>query len=444
MTTKRTPQPVPAKKHVSKKPVQNQPIYNQPVRRRPVSPFPAGGGKMRQPGKVGDPIFQQPTPSPDPTGFRNPVTDQKERGLNSLGIVPLPRGGAVEPVLTLAEVYGSGGAAKIAALQKAGQIVFHSAGDTGNVKGPASQSLVADKMGMDFVEANPADVPSFFYQLGDLIYYFGEGSYYYDQFYEPYRDYPAPILAIPGNHDGVVYATDPAPSLDAYLRNFCAETPTQSPDSGGLLRTTMIQPGVYFTLEAPFVRILGLYSNVLEDPGVISGENGQNSARDNRQIAFLTAALKRVKAEKFQGAVILAVHHPPFTGGSIHGGSPLMLADIDTACKAAGVWPHAVFSGHAHNYQRFTRLVNKLQIPFIVVGCGGHSPLSAIRTNYRTPYVIDSTLTLESYDALHFGYLRVTVNAATMTVEFHPQTDGNITKSPDDSVTITLATHTVA
>ncbi len=34
----------------------------------------------------------------------------------------------------------------------------------------------------------------------------------------------------------------------------------------------MIQPGVYYTLEAPFVRLLGLYSNTLEDPGVISTE----------------------------------------------------------------------------------------------------------------------------------------------------------------------------
>jgi hypothetical protein len=36
----------------------------------------------------------------------------------------------------------------------------------------------------------------------------------------------------------------------------------------------MIQPGVYFTLDAPFVRIIGLYSNVLEDPGVISKGSG--------------------------------------------------------------------------------------------------------------------------------------------------------------------------
>jgi hypothetical protein len=392
----------------------------------------------------GQPIFAQPMPSPDPSGFKDPVTDQSEQELTMLGAVPAPVGGAVEPVLTLAQVYGSAGAAKTQAIQKAGQIVFHSVGDTGSVSGPTTQSLVADKMVSDFSEADAADVPSFLFHLGDVVYYFGEATYYYDQFFEPYRDYPAPIIAIPGNHDGVVYSSDPEPTLDAFLRNFCAAGATQSQDAGGLLRTTMIQPGVYFTLEAPFVRIFGLYSNVLEDPGVISGENGNNTILDDRQITFLTTALKRAKSDKFTGALIVAVHHPPFTGGMTHGGSPLMLEDIDSACKSAGVWPHAVFSGHSHNYQRFTRLVNKYQIPYIVAGCGGHSPLSTMRATYRTPYQIDSTLTLESYDQTHYGYLRVVVNATTMTVEFHPQSDGSTTKTPDDVVTIDLANRTVS
>jgi hypothetical protein len=395
-------------------------------------------------GQPGQPVFAQPKPSPDPIGFKDPVTDTKYQGIAQLEPVPQPRGGAAEAILTLAEVYGDAGAAKVTAIQQAGQIVFHSVGDTGSVVGPATQSLVADKMVTDFSEANPADVPSFLFHLGDVVYYFGEATYYYDQFFAPYRDYPAPILAIPGNHDGIVYPKDPAPTLDAFLKNFCTVTPVPSSDSGNLLRTTMIQPGVYFTLEAPFVRILGLYSNVLEDPGVISGENGQNTVLDNRQITFLTAALKRVKSDNFTGAVIIAVHHPPFTGGLEHGGSPLMLVDIDSACTAAGVWPHAVFSGHAHNYQRFTRTVNKMQIPFVVAGCGGHSPLSSMRATYRTPYVIDNTLTLESYDTTDYGYLRVIVNATTMSIEYHPQHDGGTTKTPNDVVTITLATRTVS
>jgi hypothetical protein len=391
----------------------------------------------------GEPVFAQPRPSPDPSGFKNPVTDQSQNELTNLEPVPEPAGSAVEPILTLESVYGSAGAAKVAAIQAAGQIVFHSVGDTGSVEGPTTQSLVADKMVSDFTEANAADVPSFFFHLGDVVYYFGESTYYYDQFYEPYRDYPAPIMAIAGNHDGVVYASDPETTLAAFLTNFCSAAPVQSPDSGGLLRTTMIQPGVYFTLEAPFVRILGLYSNVLEDPGVISGENGQNTILDSRQITFLTTALGRVKSDNFTGAVIIAVHHPPFTGGSTHGGSPLMLQDIDNACTSAGVWPHAVFSGHSHNYQRYTRTVNNLQIPYIVAGCGGHSPLAKMRATYRTPYKIDDTLTLESYDDTDYGYLRVVVNAETLSIEFHPQSDGSATKTPDDDVTVTLATHTV-
>ncbi len=391
-----------------------------------------------------EPVFSQPKPSPDPSGFMNPVTDQKLKGLTALGTVPMPTGGAVEPILTLEQVYGSAGASQTKAIQAAGQIVFHSVGDTGSVVGPATQSLVADKMVTDFTETNAADVPSFFFHLGDVVYYFGESTYYYDQFFEPYRNYPAPIIAIPGNHDGVVYARDPEPTLDAFLRNFCTPAPAPSPDSGGLFRTTMIQPGVYFTLEAPFVRILGLYSNVLEDPGVISDENGTNTVLDERQVTFLSTALARVKSDNFTGAVIIAVHHPPFSGGSEHGGSPLMLDDIDRACQTAGVWPHAVFSGHSHNYQRFTRTVNNLQIPFIVAGCGGHSPLSSMSGTYRTPFMIDDTLTLESYDDTDYGYLRVVVTAETMRIEFHPQGDGAATKTPDDVVTITLADHTVS
>jgi hypothetical protein len=400
--------------------------------------------------EAGQPIFNQPKPSPDPNSFTKEVTDKKLRGLNQLE--PLPASGPdpavlVEPVLTLAQVYGADGAAKEAAITTAGRIVFHSVGDTGSVTGPATQSLVADKMVTDFDEADPADVPSFLYHLGDVVYYFGEATYYYDQFYEPYRDYPAPILAIPGNHDGVVYASDTAKSLDAFMANFCAATPMHTPDAGALDRTAMIQPAVYFTFEAPFVRVLGLYSNVLEDPGVISAQTGttaQNTILDSRQTDFLITALKRVKSEKFAGAVIIAVHHPPFTGGSDHGGSPLMLADIDSVCTAAGLWPHAVLSGHAHNYQRYTRTVDGMQIPYLVAGCGGHNPLSKMRTTLRTPYAINDTLTLNSVDDTDFGYLRVVVDAQSLTIEYHPQSDGGATKTPDDKVTVNLAGHTVS
>lgn len=400
--------------------------------------------RRHKPSTTGSPIFAQPTLSPDPTSFKQPVTDQRLREIKSVEPVPETRGQAVEPVLTLAHVYGDHGQTKTAAITQAGQIVFHSVGDTGAVRGPDTQNLVSDKMVSDFDEPDPADIPSFFYHLGDVVYYFGESAYYYDQFYEPFRNYPAPIVAIPGNHDGVVYPNDPQPTLKAFLENFCTPEPVQSPDSGGLLRTTMIQPGVYYTFEAPFVRLLGLYSNALEDPGVISDENGTYPSLDQRQVDFLTAALQRIKSENFSGAIIIAMHHPPFSGGTDHGGSPGMLADIDRACETAGVWPHAVFSGHAHNYQRYTRTVQNMSIPFIVAGCGGHAPLSYMRATLRTPYRIDDTLTLNSYDDTDFGYLRVIVNPTTMRIEYHPEHDGSATKTPDDVVSINLASYSIS
>jgi len=137
-------------------------------------------------------------------------------------------------------------------------------------------------------------------------------------------------------------------------------------EAGSLHRTAMTQPGVYFRLDAPFVRIIGLFSNALEDPGVISSEGGRWPGVPDTQLAFLAAQLERIKREAYAGAVLIAVHHPPFVYaappgnggvGSNRGGSTDMLRDIDTVCAAAGVYPHAVLSAHAHCYQRYTRHV---------------------------------------------------------------------------------------
>ncbi len=90
-------------------------------------------------------------------------------------------------------------------------ISFHCVGDTGGVKSPEPQKLVAN--GLESTEA------SFFYHLGDVVYYNGESEKYFDQFYDPYQYYLQPILAIPGNHDG-----DPLPRYRRkFARIFCKE-----------------------------------------------------------------------------------------------------------------------------------------------------------------------------------------------------------------------------
>lgn len=429
------------------------------TRSGPTSPKPEqkkaiGSRALREPEaafSAHQPWFGQPMPSPDPTRFvvPHPSDYRKYQLVNKhlLQAFPLSRGGNAEPILSLADALGSRGLATTRAIQAAGQIVFHCVGDTGSIRGPFSQSLVADKMVADFTEADPATVPTFFYHLGDVVYSFGEARYYYDQFYEPYREYPAPIFTIPGNHDGLVFNGDRDRTLEAYLRNFCAESPIHTPEAGALMRTAMTEPGVYYTMEAPFVRILGVYSNVLEDPGVISSEGDPSSPIGDEQLRFLTAALTRAKADtaagNFVGAVLIAVHHPPFTYGGPHSGSPRMLADLDKVSRAADFWPHAVLSGHAHNYQRFTRIVDGTQIPYIVAGSGGHDVTRIAKDRWgalRTPSQITDTLSFENYDDRHYGYLRITVNSKLLKIEFHPAEDGSMEKTPDDRVAVDLAT----
>jgi hypothetical protein len=241
-------------------------------------------------------------------------------------------------VLTLQAVLGNDARA-IQWITGNGQIVFHSTGDCGSVNGPATQNLVVDKMLADFDEASPAELPQFHLLLGDVVYSFGEVKYYYDQFYDPYRDYPGPILAAAGNHDGMIAPDLATTSLEGFRRNFCATDFEVMPEAGQLSRTAQIQPGVFFTFEAPFVTIIVLYSNALEDPGVIA-----DSDVGNTQLTFLRAALTRLKKSKYQGALLLAHHHPPYTL-SRHGWSIEMQAQIDQICQEVGLWPHADLSG---------------------------------------------------------------------------------------------------
>jgi hypothetical protein len=151
----------------------------------------------------------------------------------------------------------------------------------------------------------------------------------------------------------------------------------------------MMQPGVYVRLDAPFARIIGLFSNALEDPGVISSEKdgGKWRAVPDYQLVYLEAQLQRIEASNYKGAILLAVHHPPFSyaqnerrPSGNHGGSPVMRAEIDAICQKVGVYPHAVVSGHAHNYQRYTRSFSlapdrNYEVPFVVYGNGGHNIL---------------------------------------------------------------------
>jgi hypothetical protein len=233
---------------------------------------------------------------------------------------PVPPARSTQP-MDLADVLGTDSVTKIENTDK--KIVLHIIGDSGGVALPQYQFAVADALATDQLKG-----VSFLYHLGDVVYFFGEDSYYFEQFYDPYRSYNAPIFAIPGNHDGAMYAHETTEPLQGFQENFCSPAPTDTPDNQGCVRTTMDQPGVYFTLNAPFVKFIGLYSNVGEGgtSGVIAST--RVPAVGTKQLDFLEAALTQAKAERAAGryrVLALATHHPPFTGSPYHVPSPEML-----------------------------------------------------------------------------------------------------------------------
>ena len=203
----------------------------------------------------------------------------------------------------------------------------------------------------------------------------------------------------------------------------------------------MNQPGVYFTLDAPHVSIIGLYSNVLEGPGVISSQGGNYPTMNDDQLTFLTEELTRLAPAREAGqlAIVLATHHPPASADAKHGGGTGLATDIDSCCQKAGIWPDAVLSGHAHLYERFTRLTSDgRQIPYIVAGAGGYAA-TAPRAGLKPPQTWgDYTLVAEPIAA--FGYLTVTVDltAQTLQLSYHPSD----TSIAGDQVTVNLTDHT--
>jgi hypothetical protein len=282
-------------------------------------------------------------------------------------------------------------------------IVFHIVGDTGDTKDPRPAELVELAMESDYEKSKPGRKPAFLYHVGDVVYKFGEASEYHSQFYEHYAHYPAPIFAIPGNKDGDVRpdASSKVRSLDAFVKNFCArQRGIVTPDALDIARDAMIQPNVYWTLEAPLVTIIGLYSNV-PDGGVIKED----------QFDWFKRELDNAPKKK---ALIVAVHHSPFSADEEHSGSDTMLKLLDNGFNHSGRFPDMIVSGHVHNYQRFTRKLGKHYIPYLVIGNGGHSKLHRMQfhqgARIKTPYKLGHNVTLEKYVDDVYGFLRVRIN----------------------------------
>ncbi|MES1243527.1 MAG: metallophosphoesterase [Acidobacteriota bacterium] len=336
--------------------------------------------------------------------------------------------------MLLQEIIGHSGAQEIEA---AGSIRFHATGDTGRPEGSDAQEEVAEEMATDFHPDGGGLNPAFFLHLGDIIYGHRKDALYRDEFYRPYKRYPGKILAVAGNHDGEVFReSDPQP-LRAFLANFCAsraEVPPIARDVR-IFRETMTQPGVFWRLDAPFLHLVGLYSNIAEGPGFLEGRGN-----DESQKTWLARTLREIRQERDAGrrkALVFAVHHPPYSNGG-HSGSSQMLATLDGICQEAGVMPDAVLSGHSHNYQRHTRRISfegrSMEIPFVVAGCGGHNDSSVDEAFGQV--IGDRTF---DRSLRGFGYLLVTASPQKLAIDLW-QVPSH-TDHPFDSIKVDLSTN---
>ena len=331
----------------------------------------------------------------------------------------------------------------------AGVMVFHTVGDTGDYRGQ-QQVFVAEMMTQDAQSLPANNQPAFLYHLGDVIYFAGDIIKYPDNFYTTYKGYPVFIVSIPGNHD--CQPDDPADGpgdpnkypLDGWVQNFMSKDPAQpGSNKTGASRTLMDLPNVYWTFTTPFATIIGLFSNVGEDEGEIHQD----------QIDWFQGELKAADPTK---ALIVSVHHPPFSGDDEHSGSSAVDKVLTAAFQATKRYPNLVLSGHVHNYQRFTSVVQsprgQLQIPYIVAGAGGYTNLGKLQKingaypDPTRPLAVGNGLTLERYDQNNFGFLRLEVSK-TQIVGTYMSAPYAVGASPAasavESFTVDLAKHTV-
>lgn len=240
-------------------------------------------------------------------------------------------------------------------------------GDTG--EGDASQYAVVPGM------LRAGEGTAFAIVASDVVYPAGSGNEYGDKFFRPYQDYPAPIYAVPGNHDWY-------DGLGGFMRVFCdAPALRPKPDTGRLrgllwrrpepvdearlaearkLRARpsqqatgpAAQPGPYWAIESDSLLVVGV-------------DTGIRNAVDRRQAAWLREVSRDPRPK------ILVTGKPIYTANAY---KPSPLEDggtIDDIVRDPAHRYVAAIGGDVHNYQRYPVRVGDRVIQYVVSGGGG-------------------------------------------------------------------------
>ncbi|QNL49402.1 metallophosphoesterase [Olivibacter sp. SDN3] len=284
------------------------------------------------------------------------------------------------------------------------RMLFHMVGDTGSLRHSDFQQLVANELALQINNGSEKGaVPSFLFHLGDVVYNHGEVQEYPRQFFVPYEIYPAPIFALAGNHDADINPITERPyeSLYAFRKVFCDTKPREIAFSGGSTRKSMIQPHVFWVLKTPLANFIALYSNIPKF-GYIPEE----------QKSWFIDRLKEANKERPNKALIVCLHHAPYSADTNHGSSKNMIQFLETSFLEADVRPDIVFSGHVHNYQRFSKQYpDGTTVPFIVAGAGGYADLHRIAQTDDNLAEDDDPVfdgvQLENYCDDRYGFLKI-------------------------------------
>ncbi|MDP9866712.1 MULTISPECIES: metallophosphoesterase family protein [Streptosporangium] len=253
-------------------------------------------------------------------------------------------------------------------------------GDTG--EGDASQYAVVP--GMLKLGAGTA----FAVIASDVIYPTGSGNEYDDKFFRPYKDYPAPIYAVPGNHDwydglgGFMRVFCDAPALKAEREGFRL-TPSglrgllwrrpEKIDEAGLARARerrarpgqqAVQPGPYWVMETPGLLIVGV-------------DTGIHSTLDREQARWLREVSRDPRPK------VLITGKPIYTRNEykpskLEGGGTIDDIVTDPAHNYV-----AAIGGDVHNYQRFPVRAGDRTIQYVVAGGSG----AFMHATHTTPRV---------------------------------------------------------
>ncbi|MGW0084571.1 metallophosphoesterase family protein [Streptomyces sp. NPDC003393] len=258
---------------------------------------------------------------------------------------------------------------KVIRRTEADRFSFMVVGDTG--EGDASQYAVVP----GFLRASAGT--SFAVIASDVNYPVGSTDEYGTKFFRPYRDYPAPIYAVPGNHDWYE-------DLGGFMRVFCDDAPPLAPEprprplsrawwrallwhrprpvderrlaDARKLRSApgqqAVQPGPYWAIDAGPVRIVGIDTGLL---GTVDAEQGawlREVSQGPRPKILITGSPLYVDGE----------HHPcPIEGGGT----------VDDIVRAPEHHYVAAIGGDIHNYQRYPVDVDGRTVQYVVSGGGG-------------------------------------------------------------------------